>query len=104
MPHFTAEEQIFLDREVGQDAEFLKYRRDAGGAQRLRREARGGAALNTVSALTEGDVAGDDVDQRRFAGPVLPEQDMHLARLEIEIHTIQSAEGTVTLRHPAQNE
>ena len=75
-----AEEDVLGDGEIGLQVQLLVHRADA---ERLRlrrggdrRPARPSSRIGRVGPVD----AADDLDQRRFAGAVLAEQRMHLAR------------------------
>ena len=46
--------------------------------------------------------AGDQRDQGRFAGAILAEQDMHLARAEIEVDAVESNDAGEVLVTPSR--
>ena len=77
----VAEKDVFRDAELGKQQQFLIDRRDAArGARRPARK----SGLVVPSTRIEPSVGlidpGHDLDQRRFAGAVLSEQRMDLAR------------------------
>jgi hypothetical protein len=84
-----AEEQILLDRHLRHQRELLEYRADAERARVMHR-------VQLDRRAAEGDPpgigpqrAGGDRDQGRLAGTVLAEQDVHLARPQLEVDLVE---------------
>ncbi len=46
--------------------------------------------------------AGQDLDQGRFAGAVLPDESVRLPGVQLELSVAQRGDGTEVLRHTAQ--
>ena len=80
----TLEHQVLGDRHLGQHRELLMHDPDAG-AKGVGRGARGvGCAVEDDLALVDGIDAAEQVDERRLARPVLPEEHMALAAPDLE--------------------
>ena len=85
----VAEEQVLLDRELRHQREFLEHGAHAELARMVHRVDDGRLAPQVDGPAGRPVDAGDDLDQRRLAGAVLTEEDMHLARLHVEIDAVE---------------
>ena len=102
--HFATEEQVLFHRQVGDQAEFLEDRADAHDARRVRRQMDDLLALIFVIAGILRVGAGDDIDERGFAGAVLAEENVHLAVTQIEIDAVQRHHAGEVLRYAGKLE
>ena len=82
------EEQILLHGEFRRQAEFLEDRADSEQPRGVRRQASDRLALVDEGALVRRIGAGDDVDQRGFAGAVFAEENVRFAEAQIEIDAV----------------
>ena len=83
------EEDVFLDTEIWEQAEFLMDEGDACRlriARRLRREFRAGELNAAPVALVD---AAEDIHGGRLAGAVLADQAEHVAGLQLEANISQ---------------
>src|SRR5439155_18134369 len=85
----VTEKDVLGHRQLRYEAELLVHRRDA---QHLRIAWR----ADDHRLAVEDDLAGipairaaEDLHQRRFAGAVLAEQDVHLAGAKVEVHAVE---------------
>ena len=84
-----AEEEVLLHGQLRHQREFLEHRADAELAGLMHRGQRRSSRRGTGCAGARPIDAGDERNQCRFAGAVLAEQHMHLARPEIEIDAVE---------------
>ena len=97
----AVEKQVLRHRQVRQQVDLLVDGGNAGlhcGLGRARRDLFAAQADDTGIAREH---AGDDLDQRRFAGAVLAEQRMDLAGAKREVDLLQRAHRTEALADPA---
>ena len=85
----VTEKNVLRDRQLGEEQQFLINRGDASalgvlwtGEARFSATDQNGAAVGLVDP-------GNDLDERRFAGPVLSEEGMDLPRADFERHARQ---------------
>src|SRR5262249_6318731 len=78
-PHVTRDHHVLKGRELAEQANVLKRARDAEGGDAVRRQACDVAALVAQAAGRGRGEAGDEVEQRRLAGAVGPDQAEELA-------------------------
>ena len=83
------QQDIFPNGEARNEISFLVNRRDAGGERVAWRAERDRLAVQQHAARIRAIEAGDDFDERRFAGAVLAHQRMDFARLQIERDAVQ---------------
>src|SRR5437868_574248 len=86
---FRAEEQIFEDRDIADERLLLEHPRDAQALRRGIVSERLGNALDFQGARIWGSYAGQDIEQRRFAGAVLADQAHDLLRRQRQIAVIE---------------
>jgi hypothetical protein len=99
-----AEPDVLGHGELGQDGELLVHRGDAGGCGvGGRREAHGAPVEANLACARSGD-PGQQVQQRRLARAVGPEQGMDLAGTRHEVDALQRPDRAVTLAEPFQRE
>ena len=84
-----AEEQVLLHRQLRHQREFLEHGADAESACLMHRGEVDGLPAELDAAGGRPVDAGHQRDQRRFAGAVLAEQHMHLARPQVEIDAVE---------------
>src|SRR5262249_47803023 len=101
-PRFVAEKDIFRDAKIRRDHQLLEDRYDAmlpGIARPLEHRR---LAFDLDRAAIRLYVAGEDPDERRFAGTVLPDQRMDFAAPQIERDATQSADAGKVLHQIVQ--
>jgi len=86
---FDAQEDVFLDREVGRQAQFLVDHRDAGGAGVERPARRVRPALQDHAPGVGLKGAGEDLHEGALAGAVLADEGVDLAGANVEVHLNQ---------------
>ena len=92
-------EDVLRDAEVGEHQRLLVDARDAERLGVSRVAQLHGATIDVDGARIGSVQAGDDLDQRRLAGAVLPDQGVHLAGMEVDRDPSQRVGGTEALRH-----
>ena len=84
-----SEQDVLGDGEVRAERELLMDEGDAA-PPRLERRGRGvGPIVELHLAAVRMQRAGDDAHQRALAGAVLPDQGVHLAGVEHQVHAVQ---------------
>ena len=91
----AADFEIFLDRQVGEDAPLLRHVAEPAAHDRMRRLARDVLAFEHDAARALLDQADDGAEGRRLAGAVAPEQRDHLALADLERDVEQDMRGAV---------
>ena len=84
-----AEEQVLLDRHLRHQGELLEHRADPERAGVVHRVQLDRLAAKRDAPGVRAQRAGGDRDQGRLAGAVLAEQDVHLARAQVEIDPVE---------------
>ncbi len=82
---------VLGDGQVREERGLLVDRRDAKGARRVRVDMRDGPARDGQRAGIGALRAGHDLDERRFAGAVLPDERVDLPGAQVEGHAAQGA-------------
>ncbi len=95
-----AEEEILLDRHLRHQREVLEDGGDAEPPRLMHRFELDRRAAEADFAAARRLDAGEDRDQRRLAGAVLAEEDMHLAGAEIEIDAVEGEDAGILLADP----
>jgi hypothetical protein len=96
-PQLAAEEDVLRHREPGHEVQLLVDHGDPGP---LRIGGRGEPHRHPIDRdrpLVVGDVAGEDLHERRLARPVLPEQRVHLTGPDREVDVAAGVHTTVRL-------
>jgi hypothetical protein len=88
-----------FDGELRHQAEFLEHRTDADDARAVRREIGYLSALISERTGIGRIGAGDDIDQRRFAGAVFAEQDVNFAAPYVEVDAVKRDDAGKPLRN-----
>ena len=83
------EQDVFPDAEARDEISLLMNRRDALAQRIARRAEWNRPAVQENAAGIGADEAGDDLDQRRFAGAVFAHQGMDFARLQVERNAVE---------------
>src|SRR5213594_739722 len=91
-------------RQVGKDLDELERAGHAETRQAHRADAADLAVLEAHAARARPRDAGEDVDQRRLAGAVGPDDRDELARVDPEAHAVKGAELSVELPEPVRLE
>jgi hypothetical protein len=86
------EEDVFSDRQLGKEQQFLMDRGDAGCMGISRRREFDLPAFHRNLAFVGLVETGHNLDQRRFAGAILAKERMHLACAHIEAYILQDLE------------
>jgi hypothetical protein len=100
----TPHEDVLGDREVREERGLLVDHRDASGLRLRRRTEVDGLAAETHLAGVPAVDTRDDLDQRRLAGPVLADQRVDRAPLDLQGSRPQRDDGPEGLRHAFQFE
>src|SRR5262249_3539161 len=88
-PGLVSEHDVLRDRQLRDEAELLIDRRDAERLRVARRVDGDGAPVDLDRARVAPVGAAEDLHQRRLAGAVFTEQDVHFARVEIEADAVE---------------
>jgi hypothetical protein len=101
-PHRLAtQEDVRRRREVRDQRELLVNGADARELGLARRVERHGAAVEQDLSRIAPAGAAQDLHQRRLAGAVLAEQDVHLARTQLEAHIVEGDDARVAFADAA---
>ena len=93
----AAHEEVGDDVDVRAQGEILVDRLDAGGLGVGRARERDLLSLDRERAAARRLGAGDDLDQRRLAGPVVAQQRRDLAGMDVEADALQRGDRAVAL-------
>ena len=96
------EQYVFADGEARNEIALLMDDADAGGDRIARTLEADGRAVEPQLALVRPIDAGDDLDQRRFAGAVLAEQRVDRAAAHRQRHVLQRQHAGEGLLNPAR--
>src|SRR6202042_1191708 len=99
-----AEEHIVGDRQRGRKSECLIHRLDARFARRDRRGEVNDFPAKPNFARVGNDRAAESLDQRRLAGPVVPNDRQDLPRVKVEVGVVERGDPPVTLDEAASRE
>ena len=94
---FVAEIEILRHRHAGDEAGLLIDHSDAVAARQSGTGDLHPLAFDADFSLRRRHRAGEDLDQRRFAGAVLAENGVHLAAPEIEVDVFESGDAAILL-------
>src|SRR6185312_13542722 len=99
-----AHEEVLRHRQVGQQAELLVDDADAGGAHLGGARVADLLAVDQIGPLVAPDGAGEDLDQRALARPVLTGEAHDLAGAELERDAAERLDRPVGLRRVSQGD
>src|SRR5437762_268931 len=97
-------ENVLGHGQLRHQTQLLVYRRDAERLRVARRADARRLAVDHDVAGIPGVGAAENLHQRRFAGAVLAEQDVHLAGLELEVHAVERDHSWESFPDPAHLE
>src|SRR6185503_15190430 len=100
----AAQEQVLVDLERRRQAEILQDRVDPllpGLRRRLMRRLQ---AVDLENAAVGRERAENDIDESRFPGAVLTQQDMDLAAADIERHTLERVDASERFRNVSKGD
>lgn len=98
------QQDVLADAEAGDEVAFLVYDADPGRGRLVRRREVHLLPVEHQPAAIRPVQPGDDLDQRRLAGAVLPEQGVHRSRLELQRGPVQRPYAGEDLLHPGRFE
>ena len=100
----AADEDVLDDREVGEERRLLVDHRDPGVASVGRAAQRDLDPVDEQLPAVRRVHAGEDLHERRLAGPVLADEGMSLARVEVDRDVVEGADRAESLRRVLERE
>src|SRR5690606_39149207 len=96
----AAQEDVLLDRQVGDQVELLVDEHDPGRLRLVRVPERHGRAVQADLARARGQVAGQRLHEGRLAGAFLAHQRMDLAGPDVYVDAVHDLDGSERLAQP----